>query len=131
MNSIKKINERGMILYYFFILFIIINISAGAIMADFLNSIGEEKSRIYKEKARILAESGLEISLEKIYLSQTPGAFNISLEEGNLEIKIQKYSEELFFIESTGAFQKGKARVEGKVILTEEGLLQITEKKIW
>jgi hypothetical protein len=60
-----------------------------------------------------------------------PGTFNIPLEEGNLEIKIQKHSEELFFIESTGAFQKGKARVEGKVILTEEGLLQIIEKKIW
>ena len=131
MNSIKKINEKGMILYYFFILFIIINISAGAIMADFLNSIGEERSRIYKEKARILAESGLEISLEKICMSQSPGTFNIPLEEGNLEIKIQKHSEELFFIESTGAFQKGKARVEGKVILTEEGLLQIIEKKIW
>jgi hypothetical protein len=62
-----------MILYYFFILFIIINISAGAIMADFLNSIGEERSRIYKEKARILAESGLEISLEKICMSQSRG----------------------------------------------------------
>ncbi len=42
-------------------------------MADFLNSIGEERSRIYKEKARILAESGLEISLEKICMSQSRG----------------------------------------------------------
>ncbi len=69
---------------YFIVLFLLINISAGGVMNEFLKSVDEEKLYLSKEKSRIFAESGLEIALSKIYNNESPGLYFFLRNQGRL-----------------------------------------------
>ncbi|MDD4343020.1 MAG: hypothetical protein PHH19_01475 [Eubacteriales bacterium] len=116
---------------YFLILFFLINLSAGGIMNEFLKSVNEEKIYLNKEKSRVLAESGLEIALDKIYKNETPGFYYFQEEAGGINIKIEKTNEHEFFVESSGIFEKGKTKVQSKIIIAQDIYPEIIEKKMW
>jgi hypothetical protein len=116
---------------YFIVLFLLINISAGGVMNEFLKSVDEEKLYLSKEKSRIFAESGLEIALSKIYNNESPGLYFFSEESGEISIKIEKIREEEYFVESSGTCEKGKTKVESKVLISQELYPEIIEKKMW
>jgi len=100
-------------------------------MNEFFKSVNEEKLYLDKEQSRIMAESGLEIALSKIYNEEIPGYYSFTEDGGNIMINIEKRSEDEYFVESSGNFEKGKTKVEGKIIISENLYPEIIEKKMW
>ena len=70
-------NKKGFILYGFLVILFLINFTAGGIMNEFLKSIKDEKLHLNKEETRILAESGLELAMNKIGINKSSGSYFI------------------------------------------------------
>ena len=126
-----KINNKGFVIYYFLIIFFLINLTAGGIMNEFLKSVKDENLHLNKENSRILAESGFEIAISKVYKKDSQGTYFIKEDIGEMTIKIEEYSEDKFIIESLGIFKDSKTRVEGKLELKKGLYPEIMERKMW
>lgn len=126
-----KINNKGIVIYYFLVLFFLINFTAGAIMNEFLKSIRDETLHLEKEQSRILAESGFEISLNKIYKNEFGESYFNDEDFGEIRIKIEDYNDENFLIESVGSYKNSKTRVTGKIKMEDSLQPEILERKMW
>lgn len=115
---------------YFLIMFFLINFSAVSVMSEFSKGIHEEKLYLDKEHSRVLAESGGEIALSKIFSEEPTGTFAYKEDIGEIKISIEE-EESTFLIKSAGFFGRGKTEVEIKVKITEENNLETNEKKMW
>lgn len=124
-------NKKGFILYGFLVILFLINFTAGGIMNEFLKSIKDEKLHLNKEETRILAESGLELAMNKIGINKTSGSYFIQEGLGQISIEIEKIEEELYFVESIGLYESSKTKVEGKIGLKDGLHPIIIERKMW
>lgn len=126
-----KINRKGFVTYGFLIIFFLISFTAGGIMKEFLKSIKDENLHLNKEESRILAESGLEISMNKIYKRDSEGNYSIQNDLGEITIKIETQDEKNFHVESVGFYKESKTKVEAIIELKEDLYPELIERKMW
>lgn len=125
------INKKGVVIYYFFVLFLLMNLLALEVMGDQGKIASMEKLYYEKERSILMAESGLEISLNEIYEKSNIAIIYRTEAKGLIEAETEKISDFEYRIFSLGSCGSARTKIEAKVIEKENRTLMITERKIW
>lgn len=121
-------NNKGMVLYGFLLLFLLINFAASAIIVDFFLIIQEEKLYLEKERSRLMVENVFEEGLALIHQGFGEGYYFIN--EGS-HLTITSLAENYYLLECQSQDKKGFSKAEGRIKTDDEAGLIIGEKKIY
>ncbi len=121
-------NKKGMVLYSFLLLFLLINFAVSSLIMDFFLTVKEEKLHLEKEGSRLMAENAFEEGLALIYQGQEEGYYFLNDES---YLKIIKLLDNNYLLECQAQKNQALSKAEARVKIDEEGGLVISEKKIY
>lgn len=122
-----RLNRKGAVLYFFLLLFFLLNFALTALLMDFFLFVEEDKLHLDKARARMMAENAFEEGLAQLYGEEEEGLYFLTEESF---FKIKKTNDNEYLLESQARQKEALAKTEAKIEIEEDGL-HILYKKIY
>lgn len=112
-------------------MFLLVNCMFAGIISQQNRMIKIENLHQAKEKSRLLAESGIEISLAELSLGKGPETISFEENSGRVEISIGVLSVNSYKVFSQGIYGQARTRIEAVVQANDNHTYVIIEGNVW